>query len=201
MTPKQERQLHRLRHKYSKCKNCDLYLLRTKIVFGKGWCSKGVMILGEAPGPEENKAGVPFIGRAGKMLDKLLEIAGFDRNDCFIFNSTMCYPGKKDSGGFNKPDELQIIRCVVRMKQTISILKPRLIILLGGTALNSLTARVGVEKNRGPGWAYEGERKYRIYVTYHPSACARNPEFKKRAEKDWQRIGKHIRKLEAKGVK
>ena len=200
MNLKQESQLKRLKKKYSKCKNCDLYLKRIKTVFGKGLCRQGVMILGEAPGPEEDKVGDPFIGRAGKILDKLLRIAGLKRNDCFIFNSAMCYPGRNSSGGFNKPNELQIIRCVVRMKKTITILNPRLIVLLGGTALNALTARTGIARNRGLGYYKDStEKKVRIFVTYHPSACNRNPDFKEAAKEDWRRIGKYIKKLNKEG--
>jgi DNA polymerase len=188
----QIKKLKKLKNKYKHCTNCDLSEIRSRIVFGKGLCEKGVMILGEAPGPIENKTGNPFMGRAGKQLDKLLSIGKLERNDCFIFNSSLCYPGRNESGGFNKPDDLQLIRCVSRLLQTIDIVKPRLIVLMGATALKALMGLEGVGKNRGPRWYYAGKEKIRVFVTYHPSGVMRNPEFKRKAIEDWERIGRHI---------
>lgn len=193
MTPKQETSLLRLKKKYRDCERCDLYETRNKVVFGTGLCDRGVMILGEAPGPEEDKKGKPFIGRAGKMLDRFLRMARLKRNDTFIFNACLCFPGRDEFNKIKKPDELELIRCSPRLKKTIAILKPRLIVVLGGSALMALTSREGVGKNRGPGWFYQGPKvRYRIFVTYHPAGCLRNPEFKEKAIEDWKRIGRHL---------
>jgi len=141
--------LEMLKKKYKNCKKCPLCDIRNKIVFGRGAFKKRIAILGEAPGPTEDETGDPFTGKSGKeVLDRLLRIAKLNRNDCFIFNSVLCFPGRNPEGGFMKPTESQIAKCKPRLKKVLKILKPKVIVAMGNIALYALTGETGIAENR-----------------------------------------------------
>ena len=194
MNDKKLKALKRLRRHYKLCDKCPLCDERNRIVFGRGQFNKGIAVFGEAPGPTEDREGKPFMGRAGTILDKCLKLAKLVRNDTFIFNSVLCYPGRADSGGFNKPSEDEMICCAPRVMKTLSILKPKLIVVLGNCALFTLTNRQGIAANRGLSEITIAP-KYEtlIYVTYHPAALLRNNDYKEKAKDDWRKIGRLIR--------
>lgn len=186
------RELKKLKSRMKGCELCGNATTRDRMVFGRGACNKRIVILGEAPGPEEDMEGDPFIGKAGTILDKLLKIAGLERNNTFIMNTVLCYPGRNPNGGFNKPTEEEIIRCAPRLMKTLSIIQPKLIIVLGNSALFALKNVEGIRANRGWGKHREHSFESLIYVSYHPSAIGRNPEFKEMAKEDWKRIGDRV---------
>lgn len=167
--------------------------MRNKLVFGRGGFRKRIVIIGEAPGPDEDRKGNPFIGRAGKILDKLMRIASLERNDTFICNVSLCYPGRNESGGFNKPGEEEIIKCAPRLMMTLHILKPKLIIALGDTAIFALISKHGVGQNRGlREYNYQSSFSAKLFISYHPSAVIRQENYKNKAKKDWKRIGEFL---------
>lgn len=182
----------KLKRKYKDCDKCNFAYIRNRVVFGLGGFNKHVLIIGEAPGPDEDKKGKPFIGRAGKILDKMLKRMHLERNDTFITNSCLCYPGRNDNGNFNHPEEEEMIRCAPRLKKMVSILRPKLIIALGNCALFALTSKTGIAANRGIRPYVDFDFETFIIVTYHPSAVMRNEDYKNKAKKDCKKIGEFL---------
>jgi uracil-DNA glycosylase family 4 len=169
------KELIKLKNQYSSCKKCPLYKTRNQIVFGRGAFNKRILIVGEAPGPDEDLAGNPFIGRAGKTLIKEgFRYIGFERNDSFIMNSVLCYPGRNETG-FNKPEEEQILACRKRFRRTIEILNPIIILALGNSALFALCNKQGIMENKDNYLKYKiGKKEIPVIATYHPSAVNRD---------------------------
>jgi DNA polymerase len=190
MIAKKIKQLIKLRKLYKNCKKCSLYKSRNRIVFGRGAFNKRLLVVGEAPGPDEDLAGNPFIGKAGKTLIKEgFKYIGFVRNDSFIINSVLCYPGRNNNGSFNKPEEEQIFACRKRFRKTIEILKPSIIIALGNSALFALTNKEGIAENRNKTINYKiGKKEVPIIVTYHPSAINRDRSRLVCFQQDWRLI-------------
>lgn len=165
------------------CHKCPLEKLRTTLVFGKGSSNADVMVIGEAPGAEEDKQGEPFVGRAGKLLTDILKAINFTREEVYITNVVKCRP----PGNRNPlPDEMK--RCSPYLLRQIELIKPKLILCLGLiSASGVLNLKQTLSKMRGN--IYElGDAK--VMVTYHPAALLRNPAWKKGAWEDVQKFRK-----------
>lgn len=160
-TSKQEK-LKRLASQISSCTACFLAKGRTLTVAGEGNPDSGVMIVGEAPGRNEDESGRPFVGMAGKFLDKLMLSAGLSRDDVFITNIVKCRPPDNRA-----PEKAEIEACAGFLKKQIDIVDPRLIICLGGTAAAALLGVTRISAERGKFIEREG-RLY--YIAYHPAA-------------------------------
>jgi DNA polymerase len=149
------------------CTRCPLSATRTNAVFGMGNPTADLMFVGEAPGAEEDKQGLPFVGRSGQLLDRvILEELGMTRDDCFIANTLRCRPpGNRDP----RPEETEA--CRPWLEQTIDLVDPRVIVSLGNFASKLLLdTNVGITKLRGKEYAYRG----RVLIpTYHPAAVLR----------------------------
>jgi DNA polymerase len=163
------------------CYNCDLGKTRKNLVFGEGNADPFCMIVAEGPGRKEDELGRPFVGRSGQLLRKMLLAIGLDPiKDCYIANIIKCRPpGNRD------PLEEEIEMCCKYLRKQIEIIKPRLLVLLGKTAVKGLCpnfAKDSVEKLRSMtkslGLVTYGEIP--IMVTYHPSALLRAA---------WRRVG------------
>ena len=128
-----------------KCTSCPLWKGTTLAVPGDGPKDAGIIVVGEAPGEEEDRHGLPFVGRSGKFLDKLLEIAGLDRKKVFITNTVKHRPPLNRAP---KVSEIKVCTELWLDKQ-IEILKPKLIVVLGAVALKTLTKETSVEKLHG----------------------------------------------------
>jgi DNA polymerase len=166
-----------LKGEVSRCRRCELSEKRTNTVFGGGNASAGIVFLGEAPGKNEDLQGVPFVGRAGKLLDKILQAIDFKREDVFITNILKCRPpGNRD------PKEDEIKACEAFLKRQLELIDPTVICALGRVAAqNLLRTKIPLGKLRGQIHYYNG---IKTIVTYHPAALLRNPHFKRPAWED-----------------
>jgi uracil-DNA glycosylase family 4 len=150
------------------CTRCGLHATRTKVVFADGTADAKVLCVGEAPGANEDRTGLPFVGRAGKLLDRLLLSVGFPRADVFICNVLKCRPP-----GNRNPLPEEISTCSPFMLRQVELVKPTVIVALGTFAAQTLLGtRDSLRHLRGRTHLYEG---YSLVVTYHPAALLRNP--------------------------
>ena len=161
------------------CLKCPLGETRTKFVFGVGNPHATLLLIGEAPGVDEDAQGEPFVGRAGQLLNKILAAIGFGREKVYICNILKCRPP-----GNRKPAQDEVSHCIPYLKKQIEIIKPKLILCLGLTAAeNLLRTKESLTKLRGRVLEYEGTP---LMVTYHPAALLRNPNWKRPAWEDVQ---------------
>lgn len=167
-----------LEEQVTNCTRCELYKTRTRPVFGVGNRHADLMLIGEAPGAEEDRQGEPFVGRAGKLLNAMLEAVGFQREDVYIANILKSRPPKNRDP---KPEE--VAACEPYLKKQIELVNPRLILALGRVAAqNLLKVDTPIGKMRGKCYDYPDPR-VPVVVTYHPAYLLRSPREKR---KSWQ---------------
>jgi DNA polymerase len=159
------------------CRRCDLYKLATQTVFGEGPPDARLVLVGEQPGDQEDLAGRPFVGPAGKLLDRALEDAGVDRSQVYVTNAVKHFKfeprGKRRI--HKKPDRTEIEACKWWLDREIVVLRPELIVALGGTAAQALTGRaVKIMSERGR--IVPDPRGFRLLFTIHPSMLLRIPD-------------------------
>lgn len=162
-------QLQKLYEPYKKCIACPLGALgRQTVVFGEGNSDAQLMIIGEAPGADEDKQGKPFVGRSGKFLTKILISLGIDRNEIFITNSVKCRPPQN-----RKPTPLESKTCKdVLLINQINIIKPKVICTLGSAAIESLLEKsIKISEKRGSHLYFNS---IIVIPTYHPAYILRN---------------------------
>lgn len=155
--------------KCATCQKCDLAKTRTKSVFSDGVANSKLMLIGEAPGANEDMQGVPFVGRAGKLLDQIFESVGLSRqNNLYICNTIKCRPPEN-----RDPLPCEKEACRPYLNAQIDILKPRIILLCGRVALKSfMDTDLGITKIRGK-W-YDGPHGAKMMPIFHPSYLLRN---------------------------
>lgn len=164
--------LETLNAKINKCLNCKLGNTRTKFVFGTGNPNAEIMFIGEAPGADEDMQGKPFVGRAGQLLTKIIESIGWNRNEVYIANIIKCRPPQN-----RRPEADEVEKCRPYLEKQIDLIKPKFIVALGLTAVDSLfSARHKMANVRGKIKSYKGTN---VMITYHPAALLRNPNFKR----------------------
>lgn len=149
------------------CQKCRLCQNRTKIVFGIGNKNADIMFIGEGPGADEDKQGIPFVGKAGKLMDKAFEGLGIERGNVYIANIVKCRPPSN-----RVPEDDEASACLNYLRNQVILVKPKIIVLLGSTALkNILGKEYSITSARGS-WL---ERKGIIYMpTWHPAALLRD---------------------------
>ena len=177
--------LNKLKNKIKNIKNCDLKNSATNIVFGDGNISSKIMFIGEGPGAQEDAEGIPFVGRAGKLLDKMLESIKLNRSKIYISNVVNYRPPLN-----RRPTEIEIKRYLPFLKEHIEIINPKILVLLGSTALNTLIGNeVVISKARGK-WIQRkiGLANPWIIASFHPAFLMRQPEQKKFAWIDLKMI-------------
>lgn len=163
------------------CRMCDLAETRKNVVFGEGNAKARVMFIGEAPGEEEDIQGRPFVGRAGKLLDQLIERAGLRRENVYICNILKCRPPNN-----RDPEEKEILSCKGYLFSQLELVQPRIICTLGRHAYNTLLAvDERITKVRGRIKEYKGTM---LLPTYHPSFLLRNQDKIKEAWEDMERL-------------
>lgn len=188
----------RLRERALDCQKCShLVKSRTQVVFGAGNIDAELMFVGEAPGADEDAQGEPFVGPAGKLLTKIIQAMGFSRADVYIANILKCRPDvPAGSSGNRKPTREERDTCMPYLLEQINLIKPRVIVALGGTAVKGLLdAKAGIMKLRGTWLEFQGVP---VMPTYHPSYLLRNQSLVER-RKVWEdmlqvleRLGKPI---------
>ena len=177
--------LDKLKKKIQTIKNCDLKKNATNLVFGDGNINSKIMIIGEGPGANEDAEGKPFVGRAGKLLDKMLTAIKLNRTKVYISNVVNYRPPAN-----RKPTEVEIERYLPYLKSHIEIIDPKILLLLGSTALNSLIGNeLVISKARGK-WVQKeiGTARPWIIASFHPAFLMRQPEQKKLAWIDLKMI-------------
>jgi len=165
-----------------KCQNCPLGHTRTNFVFGEGDPNAELLIIGEAPGEKEDLEGRPFVGRSGKLLDKILLAINRNRqNGTYICNIIKCRPPSN-----RNPNREEINQCLPYLKHQINLVKPKLIVALGLVAAkNLLNIESSLKDLRGKIHSFHD---FPLIVTYHPAFLLRSPGFKKEAWIDFQII-------------
>ena len=170
----------KLANQIRKCRKCILWKKRIKAVPGEGPINARVIFIAEAPGEEEDKLGRPFVGRAGKLLNKLLTLAGLNRKTIYIANVLKCRPPKN-----RKPKKEEIKACLPYLKKQIEIINPQKFILLGEVAFKSFFPDKKLKDFRGKFLTKNGQR---YFITYHPAAGIRFKKFRKILEKDFKKL-------------
>jgi DNA polymerase len=163
------------------CRRCRLCEGRQKTVFGSGNPNADLMFIGEGPGAEEDRQGLPFVGRAGELLTRIIEAIGMTRDQVYIANIVKCRPpGNRDP----QPDE--VAACRSYLERQIALVRPRLLVALGRIAAQTLLGNdLPIGRMRGQ-W-FEVMR-VPLMVTYHPAALLRNPALKRPTWEDMQQV-------------
>ena len=180
------RPLVEIREEVSTCKACSLCEGRTNVVFGEGNPHARVMIIGEAPGKNEDLQGKPFVGAAGKFLDELLEVAGLKREDVFIANVLKCRP---PSNRNPKPEEIEA--CATFLRQQTQTISPDVIVTLGNFATQFiLRTGVGITHLRG---TVQRAGRFLFLLVFHPAAAIYDRSKKDVLLSDFERVGSLVR--------
>jgi len=163
------------------CRRCRLCEGRQKTVFGSGSPTAGLMFIGEGPGAEEDRQGLPFVGRAGELLTRIVEAIGMTRDQVYIANIVKCRPpGNRDP----QPDE--VAACRSYLERQIALIRPRLLVALGRIAAQTLLGNdLPIGRMRGQWFEVLGVP---LMVTYHPAALLRNPALKRPTWEDMQQV-------------
>jgi DNA polymerase len=170
-----------LEHRVRQCESCELHRTRTNTVFGVGDRAAELMVIGEAPGADEDRQGEPFVGRAGQLLNAMLWAIGLKREQVFIANILKCRPpGNRDP----RPEE--ILRCEPFLRRQLALVRPKMILAVGRVAAQSLLkSQDAVGRMRGRVYRFDD---IPLVVTYHPAYLLRSPEQKEKAWQDLQRV-------------
>ncbi|MCF0242196.1 MAG: uracil-DNA glycosylase [Treponema sp.] len=189
IVPKTTLSLEDLNKKISRCTRCQLARTRTNTVSGVGVPHPELMVIGEAPGQEEDIQGLPFVGKAGQLLDKMLNAIKLDRHsNCFIANIVKCRPPEN-----RDPLSSEAEACIGFLEAQINILKPKMILCAGRVAAhNLLKNELSMNSLRGNFYEYN---KIPVYVTYHPSAVLRDETLKAPVWNDLKTVGSRLKEI------
>ena len=170
-----------IRAEIGNCLRCPLHERRTQVVHTTGNFEADLMFIGEAPGADEDEQGVPFIGRAGQLLTRIIEGIGFKREDVAIGNINRCRPP-----GNRAPTLVEAHTCRPFLLREIAVIKPKVIVVLGNTALhNLLDTKTGITKVRGQFQDYFGVK---VMPTFHPAYLLRDPNKKREVWEDMKKV-------------
>jgi len=175
--------LERIATEIAACTRCPLHAGRTRTVPGQGNPHPEILFVGEAPGADEDRQGLAFVGRAGQLLTKMIAAMGFEREEVFIANINKCRPPDNRA-----PTTDEMAACLPFLKRQIAILQPKVIVAMGSTAINGLVEvpkGVGITKLRGTWMTFEG---IDLMPTFHPSYLLRNPPAKKPVWEDLKAV-------------
>jgi uracil-DNA glycosylase len=155
------------------CLKCaNLAASRTQVVFGVGNIDAELMFVGEAPGADEDAQGEPFVGAAGQLLTKMIQATGLTRESVYIANILKCRPDMPaGSSGNRKPTPEEMQTCIPYLHEQIDLIKPKVLVALGGTAMEGLLGKTGITRLRGQWHTYRG---IPLMPTYHPAYLLRN---------------------------
>ena len=184
--------LQMLRENINEIKNCKLKENASNLVFSDGNPNSKVMVIGEGPGANEDKEGLPFVGRAGQLLDKMLHAINLSRKNVYITNVVNYRPPEN-----RKPTEKEVERYLPYLKKHIEIIKPQIILLLGSTAMSAILQNTDViSKMRGKWYEIEINKcKISSIVSFHPAYLLRQPDQKKFSWIDLKMIRDKLNKL------
>ena len=167
------------------CKKCRLCTNRTNIVFGQGNKKARLMFIGEGPGADEDKQGIPFVGKAGQLMNNAFQALEINREDVYIANIVKCRPPSN-----RVPEDDEVQTCLNYLRNQVILIKPKIIVLLGSTALkNILGKKYGITAVRGY-WMEKNGIKY--MPTWHPAALLRDENKKIEFWQDLKEVKKYI---------
>jgi len=173
--------LDQLGQQMAECRACGLYQTRKNLVFGDGDPQADLMFIGEAPGGDEDAQGLPFVGAAGQLLSRMIKAMGLKREEVYICNILKCRPPRN-----RNPEPEEIAACEGTLQRQIEIIKPRIILALGGVATKHLLRTdVGITRLRGRFSTYHGVP---LMPTFHPAYLLRNSGAKREAWSDLQQV-------------
>ena len=173
--------LLKIREDLGDCARCKLHKGRNKLVFGDGNPKAELVFVGEGPGADEDMQGLPFVGRAGKLLTQMIEAMGLQRRDVYICNVVKCRPPENRAP---EPDE--VATCSPYLMRQIDTIRPKVIVCLGATAAKTiLNTTRGISQFRGEWLEWRG---HKLMATYHPAYLLRNPPAKADVWKDLQKV-------------
>ncbi len=174
------------------CKKCALGESRTNLVFGVGNPNAELMFVGEAPGEQEDLSGIPFVGRAGQLLDKFLYAVGIERSDVYIANILKCRPPKN-----RDPLPEEEAACIGYLREQVRLIRPRVIVCLGRiSAMKLIKPDFKITQEHGT-WFEKGN--YLMTAVYHPAALLRDPRKKEDMLEDMKRIKAKLDEMREEG--
>jgi len=173
--------LLKIRADLGECTRCKLHKTRNKIVFGDGSPKAELVFVGEGPGHDEDVQGLPFVGRAGKLLTQMIEAMGLQRRDVYICNVVKCRPPEN-----RLPEKDEITPCSPFLLRQLDAINPKVIVCLGACAAQTvLETNRGISQFRGQWLEFRGRK---LMATYHPAYLLRNPSAKSEVWKDLQKV-------------
>jgi uracil-DNA glycosylase family 4 len=173
--------LELVRENLGECTRCRLHKQRNKIVFGAGNARAELVFVGEGPGHDEDMQGLPFVGRAGKLLTQMIEAMGLQREDVYICNVVKCRPPEN-----RKPEDDEVATCSPYLYRQLDVIAPKAIVCLGGVAAQTLLkTKDPISRFRGNWFDF---RNVKLLATYHPAYLLRNPAAKSEVWKDLQKV-------------
>ena len=174
-----------LKKSIAECKKCRLCTNRTNIVLGEGNINAKILFIGEGPGADEDKQGLPFVGKAGQLMNKAFQALGINREEIYIANIVKCRPPSN-----RVPEEDEAQACLNYLRNQVVLIKPEIIVLLGSTALkNILGKEYGITAVRGK-WMEKNGIKY--MPTWHPAALLRDENKKIEFWQDLKELKKYL---------
>lgn len=177
-----------LKAQCGQCRKCALWETRTNVVFGTGNENAEVMFIGEGPGENEDLTGEPFVGRAGKLLDQMLELVDLNRNNVYIANMVKCRPPKN-----RDPLETEKQACLPWLREQTALLSPKIIVCLGRVAATTIIRPdFKISQEHGQ-WTQRGD--VRIMAIYHPAALLRDPRRRPETFDDLKELQRVIREV------
>ena len=172
----------------ARCRECALCQTRHSVVFGVGNPQAEIMLVGEGPGANEDEQGIPFVGRAGQLLDDMLAIIGLDRTKVYIANIVKCRPpGNRD------PLNVEQDACIGYLRRQIALVQPKILVCLGRiAAMRLISEKFRITKEHGLWYDVDGMR---VMALYHPSALLRDPQRRPETFDDLKTLQREIRRL------
>jgi uracil-DNA glycosylase len=173
--------LLKIREDLGDCTRCKLHRARTNLVFGEGNPKAELVFVGEGPGRDEDQQGLPFVGRAGKLLTQMIEAMGLQRKDVYICNVVKCRPPENRT-----PEKDEVAECSPFLLRQLDFISPKVIVCLGSCAAQTLlNTNRGISHFRGEWLDFRGKK---LLATYHPAYLLRNPSAKGEVWKDLQKV-------------
>lgn len=171
-----------IQNEVAACTTCRLHETRTQTVFARGNGSVGLCFVGEGPGADEDAQGFPFVGKAGQLLDRMIEAMGFSRDDVYVANIVKCRPPDN-----RKPEADEMAACIGYLERQLDIIQPEVIVALGATAVQGLLGTTeGITRLRGKWKLYKG--RIAVMPTFHPAYLLRVPTAKRDVWNDLQTV-------------
>jgi len=184
----QDASLEAIREDIGECVRCKLHEHRTKIVFGEGNPAAKLVFIGEGPGADEDATGRPFVGRAGQLLDKIIQAIGLKREDVYISNVVKCRPP-----GNRTPERDEVATCEQFLFRQLALISPKVIVALGSPAFQCiLRTKETITKARGEWRDWNG---IKVMPTFHPAYLLRSPDKKREAWDDMKKVRDYLNSL------